>query len=467
MNAINISKGSSMWTDVVEVRLPGGFSYKGTVRAQLPTVFVVGGTFLCIYAGVKAINRRDAEKRKKLDLPSGIGSKLSFWKTMKKIGCQCAIHCITSVLKGKEDDFYKNPCIASDANANPSQEAPQPKEKPDAMDAETPRQETIIRPEATVLVAGYTNTGKSILALQIAVAAAGGKDYLTLPDRPPVIASGQKVLYISTEDNIPQSRITRARTALGDNQVNFGFKSYQHPASKKRQGVDEFACLYDLIKGWIMQQRGDCMVVIDNLSVFESMSVEQHVKRFYNNLDELKSSYRRSGGYLTFLLVAHTADSRPDVQGIKGSGYLVDHAWPILMHCKRNSKNESSPRYLVLHKVKDDKGGSDETYDFDYCTDPFPHYELATEDVNTSVNEDVNVNESVNTNVNDEGALQFTESEKSSKSNAHTSEEVIKKIRHLYQSGEKDITKIAKLCNVTRPTVYKYTKDLRKKLQRT
>ena len=408
-----------------------GFHYKGTVRALWFGFTGFGIVVLGVYAGVKAINRHDAKKRKKLDLPPEVEVSVS-----KKVS----------------------------ENAIPCQEAPQPQEKPDVMEAETPRQETIIHSEATALVAGITNAGKSILALQIAVTAAGGKNYLALPGKPPMIAGEQKVLYISTEANIPQGRINAVKDALGDSVANFKFQSYRPYTSNQEPGIGDFAPLYNLLREWVQQQRGDCLIVIDNLTVFKSISVESYVKDFCMKLDEFKATCRQGGSCLTFLLVMHTGKPGPDIEGINGSKYWQKHAWPILMHCLRDPKSKASTRYLALRNFKDDRGATDETYDFDYCTDPFPHYELATEDVNTSVNEDVN--ESVNTNVNDESALQLTESEKTSKSNAHTSEKVIKKIRHLYQSGEKDITKIAKLCNVTRPTVYKYTKDLRKKLQR-
>ena len=424
-----------MWTDVVEVRLPGGFSYKGTVRAQFLSLFLMGSTFLGIYAGVKFINRTfnnpDVKKRKKQNLPPEVEESVS-----KKVS----------------------------ENAIPCQETTQPQEKPDVMEAETPRQETIIHSEATALVAGITNAGKSILALQIAVTAAGGRDYLALPGKPPMIAGEQKVLYISTEANIPQGRIKAVKDALGDSVANFKFQSYRPSTSNQEPGIGDFVPLYNLLREWVQQQKGDCLIVIDNLTVFKSISVEFYVKDFCTKLDEFKATCRQGGGCLTFLLVMHTGKPGPDIEGINGSKYWQKHAWPILMHCLRDPKSKASTRYLALRNFKDDRGATDETYDFDYRTEPFPHYELAAEDVSTDVNEDVNtdvnVNESVNTNVNDGNALQPTESAKPCKSNKRTPKEVIEKIRYLYQFSKKSITEIAELCNVSRPTVYKYTEDL-------
>lgn len=263
-------------------------------------------------------------------------------------------------------------------------------------------------------------------------------------------AGGQKALYISTEENIPQPRIDGAKAALGDNRVNFEFKSCQPPRGSSGKEADEFAGLYNLLEGWMQQQRGDCMVVIDNLSPFKSISTETYAKDFYNKLDKLKTSYRQGGGRLTFLLVTHTADSRPDVKGIKGSGYLVDHAWPILMHCKCDPKKNSSTRYLVLCKVKDDRGESDETYEFDYRTEPFPHYEPRAEDVNTPVNADEDVNAAVNEDVNTPAPKKPMTAEEREKNK----NEIIR----LFKQETKKV-KIADQLGVSRPFIDKCLKE--------
>lgn len=440
--------GDTLGTDVIKFHLPGGFQYEGSVRS----FSYVGLGILGVYAVVKAIDRYNGKKRNEQDLPR----RKSL--TTPYLTCQILKAVGKALLFGptKEDaDCYKHWRNVPGTKTEASEEVPQPS----TMEAETPRQETLIPAGATALLAGFTNAGKSILALQISIEAAGGKKFLILPNRPPMTASGQKVLYISTEENIPQPRIDAAKATLEDNVINFNFKSYQNFTSKAEQGTDEFAHLYHLLESWIRLQSGDCMIVIDNLSVFKSMSNENRVKSFYNKLDEFKHSYRRDGGRLTFLLVAHTDDSRPDIQCIKGSGYLTDYAWPILMHCMHDPKNESSTRYLVLHKLKDDRGGSDETYDFDYRIEPFPHYELAMEDVNTGVN--VNESANIGVNVQEREATKEPQPKQRAK-NATITVEEIAQIQQLEQEGV-PAGEIAKRLGRSRVTVNKHRKNIKHK----
>lgn len=118
------------------------------------------------------------------------------------------------------------------------------------------------------------------------------------------------------------------------------------------------------------------------------------------------------------------------------------------MHQQRDPKKEGSTRYLTLHKLKDDRGARDEEYDLDYRPDPFPHYELAAEDVKGDVNEPVNADAGVKGDVNTPAT------------NKVTPTKVVERIRDLYLNSQNTMENIGKLCGVTRQTVDKYTKDL-------
>lgn len=416
-----------MRTDVIEVKSPFLGSYKGTVRG------IQAARNELLYLGLGVVGLYTLKKGAEAVFVSARRRKI--WEYCKAVGL--AIPAMLSPLPHRP--------LTSLAKIKEKAD----RQRPQAEEPEPVRPQTIIHPGATALIAGFTNTGKSILALQIAAAAAGGKDYLTLPDRLPMTAGEQKVLYISTEENIPLSRVDAVRAALGDKQANFEFESFKFPESGSERGTDDFVPLYNLLEEWVQKQRGDCMVVIDNLSVFSSLSKEAYAKDFYKKQDKLKTSYRQGGGRLTFLLVAHTADHHSCVKSIKGSEALPNHAWPILMHQQRDPKKESSPRYLVLRKLKDDRGGSDKEYDLDYRTEPFSHYELAAEDVNTDVN------------AQDLPAIEEAQPKEGIK-NAPLTPEEIAKIQQLEQEGI-PAGQIAERLGRSRPTVNKYRNNVKHK----
>ena len=324
----------------------------------------------------------------------------------------------------------------------------------------------------TALVFGASDTGKSKIVSQWAAALAGGTDELSLPNHP-IADHPQHVFYFDTEgQDIILDRLKQA--------FPLGMSIYMHYLTPE-EDTPTLEEICDEIKKQICRFRGDCTVIIDNLSTFTDITKPRSVVDFLKNqLKRLKNIKRKQGYRLTILLVSHTTKEasdehkslgEADVAGASKLFELCDCVWAVeLSRVQCPAKDGMKDHLRILKPLKWKHGnknfvfllqpeGEDMSFHFKYkCTSN-------EEDALKGKLEQP----CVNTNVKDEDALQPTMSAKTCKkqkrSNAPISEKIKEKIRQLFKR-KKPVTKIAELCNVSRPTVYKYTKDLLEERQR-
>lgn len=324
----------------------------------------------------------------------------------------------------------------------------------------------------TALVFGASDTGKSRIVSQWAAALAGGTNELSVPNHP-IADHPQHVFYYDTQGQT----MIRTRLMKAFSQKDAAFMHYLTP----KNGISTLEDICNNIEMQISQCGGDCTVVIDNLSTFTEITKPDKVIDFLENrLKQLKTIKQKQGHYLTIILLSHTTKAaadphkslaEPDVAGASQLFKLCDCVWAVELSRVQCPAEDGKEDYLRILKPLVWKHGNK---NFVYLLQPEGegmgfHFKYKC----TSNEEDALKGKleqpCVNTNVKDEAALQPVMSartcKKQKRSNAPISEKIKKEIRQLFKK-KKPMAEIAELCNVSRPTVYKYTKDLREKQQR-
>ena len=149
--------------------------------------------------------------------------------------------------------------------------------------------------ETCVLYAS-TDSGKSILAIQIGIDIAGGYKSKLIPNS--TANTPQDVYYYDSElrDADIQYRYGKAGKTLPN---NFYRISDCH--------IKDLDALLEDMNNRVEKRKLDCTLIIDNITQFCGSMSPQTINNFYSNLRALKSIWKKRGQCVTLLLVAHTS----------------------------------------------------------------------------------------------------------------------------------------------------------------
>ena len=149
------------------------------------------------------------------------------------------------------------------------------------------------------IVFGPPGIGKSIFALQCALAIAEGSKYKFLPQEEQNQHDGQQVIHIDLE-MVPEDIIKRTRgVTIPDNIL------------RNTEPINNFDELFWLIEH--ESQAPKVTVIIDNLRKFEEdMSQTNRVTEYFNKLEETRKNLANKGIKVTFITITHT-DKKFDI----------------------------------------------------------------------------------------------------------------------------------------------------------
>ena len=143
------------------------------------------------------------------------------------------------------------------------------------------------------IVFGPPGIGKSIFALQCALAIAEGSKYKFLPQEEQNQHDGQQVIHIDLEMD-PEDIIKRTRgVTIPDNIL------------RNTEPINNFDELFWLIEH--ESQAPKVTVIIDNLrKIEEDMSQTNRVTEYFNKLEETRKNLANKGIKVTFITITHT-----------------------------------------------------------------------------------------------------------------------------------------------------------------
>lgn len=224
--------------------------------------------------------------------------------------------------------------------------------------SDTPHQRGLFVPGELHVICAQTNVGKSILAVQMGLAMAGGKES--------EYYAGIKNIFGDSWDATKQ-RVEYLDGENGEDELyeRYGRGDVNYPDTFTVVSSGEISSIDDLEK-YIRQRaeeskyKEDRTIIIDHPGCYDGSDNPYRMKKFYKSLKSIIVNYRQGGHYLTVFVLSFVKTDKPwkpvYSEDITGTGELkkIAHTIVALCPCRRGTE------FRFLKVVKSRSGEKNE-----------------------------------------------------------------------------------------------------------
>lgn len=240
-----------------------------------------------------------------------------------------------------------------------------------------------LRQDERVIIYSGTGVGKTILAIQIAIALSMGWDIEFLPAGTTLSKPMKVILFDAEMENCDISnRYSKLKKSLPPNEIATLNRNF------RRLHDCHFPTIYHFLEeliDWAGKIDRDTVFIIDNLTkIVPGTLTGQVIQDYYNGLRSLQRICAERGIKLTFITVNHTTKDKDVMTGSCNISNFATNVYQI-----QEDASDKSLRYIKSEKRR---WGQKESFSVCIKEEPYLHFESAEKPLkDIPVNEEKNV----------------------------------------------------------------------------